>query len=238
MWLFCRLLIAVVLINNCRADDDYYFVDLEGITTVTQVDLVTGVEAEYICIGSMQVCKHCWGRKFPLTVTVFIDTLYKYLISMYMLDLQHKCDNLKTCSNWSKTNHNVFFHKCNNLRGITLNNQYIMLKLFLFLPPTKANFEAILTPLERYLSRNQPPKDCYVWWKFATFWTFYHSSDPILESTLYAPEDSNANMKLHIIGSLFRNWSWKTPNEVRMYNQLHFFIKSLCHFIPFQLYVI
>ena len=77
MWLFYRLLIAVVLINNCRADDDYYFVDLESITTVTQVDLVTGVEAEYICIGSMQVCKHSKGRKLPLTVTVFIDTLYK-----------------------------------------------------------------------------------------------------------------------------------------------------------------
>ena len=27
------------------------------------------------------------------------------------------------------------------------------------------------SPLERYLSRNPPPKDCYVWWKFASFWT-------------------------------------------------------------------
>ena len=63
-WLFCRLLIAVVLINKCMADNDYYFVDLKGITTVAQVDLVTGVEAEYICIGSMQVCKHCKGRNF------------------------------------------------------------------------------------------------------------------------------------------------------------------------------
>lgn len=46
-----------------------------------------------------------------------------------------------------------------------------------FSPPTKAKFEAVFTPLERYLSRNSPPKDCYVWWKFATFWTFNYSSD-------------------------------------------------------------
>ena len=59
IWLVYRLLTAAVLINNCRADDDYYFVDLESITTVAQVDLVAGVEAEYICIGSMQVCKRC-----------------------------------------------------------------------------------------------------------------------------------------------------------------------------------
>ena len=46
MRLFYRLLTAAVLINNCMADDDYYFVDLESITTVAQVDLVEGAEAE------------------------------------------------------------------------------------------------------------------------------------------------------------------------------------------------
>ena len=43
-----------------------------------------------------------------------------------------------------------------------------MLKLFLPSPATRAKFEAGLTPLECYLSKN-PSKDCYIWWKFATF---------------------------------------------------------------------
>ena len=60
----------------------------------------------------------------------------------------------------------------------TINRSYTMLKLFLFFTPYKGKvWSSFHTPLERYLSRNPTPKDCDVWWKFATFWTLNYPSD-------------------------------------------------------------
>ena len=44
-------------------------------------------------------------------------------------------------------------------------------------PLRRQSSESGFTPLQRYLSRNPPPKDCYVWSKFATFWMLNNSSD-------------------------------------------------------------
>ena len=52
-----------------------------------------------------------------------------------------------------------------------------------------------------------------------------------LESTLYALADSDANMMLHT-RSLFRNWSWKIPPEVRMFNNCIFHSISLSFHTP------
>ena len=74
-----------------------------------------------------------------------------------------------------------------------------MLKLFLFFNPTKAKFEVVFTHLERYSSRNTPLKITAFVGSLQPFGpliillTWNH----VLESTLYAPGDSHANMMLH-----------------------------------------